>query len=467
MPRLPDVATTEELKILEGSAFEHNRRRLRPKVFRRQQKLYVKAKREPRFRFYSLFGQLQLDDLLNDAWDRVAANNGAPGLDGVRIDDLKADPEAVSRLLEGLKDDLRTKSYKPSPVKRVMIPKPGGKERPLGIPTVRDRVLQMGVLLVVEPIFEADFLPCSFGFRPGKNAHGAVDAVKEAIGKGQRPEVFDADLASYFDTIPHDKLMACVEKRITDGSLLNLIRQWLKAPIVEEGGPPQGKKPSSGTPQGGVLSPLLANLYLHWLDKLFHAEGGPGHFANAKLIRYADDFVIVARYIGPQILDWVQHWIGRMGTTPPPGAQPAEDPDGAAGDSRAGGRLPWLFLPVGGQPLRRTLLHGGPQRGFGLGRDGEGEGVDQLAMELPAAACGGEGSGPQPAWLGGVLRLRVRRPRDAGHGLVRSAADEATPRATQPARTPRAEDRERPTGRSWYQHLHEDLGLLRLAGVPR
>ncbi len=128
MPRLPDVATTEELKTLEGSAYEHNRRRLRPKVFRRQQKLYVKAKREPRFRFYSLFGQLQLDDLLNDAWDRVAANNGAPGLDGVRVDDLKADPEAVSRLLEGLKDDLRTKSYKPSPVKRVMIPKPGGKD---------------------------------------------------------------------------------------------------------------------------------------------------------------------------------------------------------------------------------------------------------------------------------------------------------------------------------------------------
>ena len=163
----------------------------------------------------------------------------------------------------------------------------------------------MAVLLVVEPIFEADFLPCSFGFRPGKSAHGAVDAVKEAVGKGQRPEVFDADLASYFDTIPHDKLMACVQKRITDGSLLNLIRQWLKAPIVEDDGPPQGKKPSSGTPQGGVLSPLLANLYLHWLDKLFHAEGGPGHFANARFIRYADDFVIVARYIGPQILDWV------------------------------------------------------------------------------------------------------------------------------------------------------------------
>ena len=186
MPRLPDVATTEELKTLEGSAYEHNRRRLRPKVFRRQQKLYVKAKREPRFRFYSLFGQLQLDDLLNDAWDRVAANNGAPGLDGVRVDDLKADPEAVSRLLEGLKDDLRTKSYKPSPVKRVMIPKPGARA-PLGIPTVRDRVLQMAVLLVVEPIFEADFLPCSFGFRPGKSAHGAVDAGRKRSAKVNAP----------------------------------------------------------------------------------------------------------------------------------------------------------------------------------------------------------------------------------------------------------------------------------------
>ena len=457
MPRLPDMATTEELKTLEGSAYEHNRRRLRPKVFRRQQKLYVKAKREPRFRFYSLFGQLQLDDLLNDAWDRVAANNGAPGLDGVRIADLKADPEAVDRLLGGLKDDLRTKSYKPSPVKRVMIPKPGGKKRPLGIPTVRDRVLQMAVLLLVEPIFEADFLPCSFGFRPGKNAHGAVDAVKEAVGKGQRPEVLDADLASYFDTIPHDKLMACVQKRITDGSLLNLIRQWLNAPIVEDGGPPQGKKPSSGTPQGGVLSPLLANLYLHWLDKLFHAEGGPGHFANARLIRYADDFVIIAKYIGPQILDWVQHWIGRMGLTL---NQRKTRTVRLATPERAVDFLGFSFRleasHFGGRFCTVAPSEASVLRGM--------EKVKELTSSrwncLPPSAVVRNLARVLRGWAAYYdYGYASRAMRDMDWFVLQRMRRHLGRRSQR--------GYQRPTGRSWYQHLHEDLGLVRLAGVPR
>ena len=314
MPRLPQEATTEHgPPEPDFGPYALNRHGLAPKVWQLQQKLYVKAKQEPRFRFYALYDRIYRKDVLHNAWCRVAANDGAPGVDGVSIRSLMKDEEALEQLLSGLHSDLKSRTYRPSPVKRVYIRKANGKLRPLGIPTVRDRVAQMATLLVLEPIFEADFLTCSHGFRPGRKAHDAIDAIKQAVSQG-RHEVLDADLKSYFDTIPHDKLMISLEQRISDGSVLGLIRQWLRAPIVEDSGRPP-RRPDSGTPQGGVLSPLLANVYLHWLDKLFHSPRGPGCWAKARLIRYADDFVICARFIDGRITDWLEGLMGRLGLT--------------------------------------------------------------------------------------------------------------------------------------------------------
>jgi len=177
-----------------------------------------------------------------------------------------------------------------------------------GIPTVRDRVVQAAVLLILEPIFEADFEDCSYGFRPGRSAHDALREILSHLQGGQTAG-YDADLAGYFDSIPQDKLLACLRMRVVDGSVLGLIRQWLHAPVVEP--PKDGKAPTvqrneRGTPQGGVLSPLLANVYLHWFDHVFHRADGPAQWAKAKLIRYADDFVVLARYISPRLRHWIE-----------------------------------------------------------------------------------------------------------------------------------------------------------------
>lgn len=281
-----------------------------------QKKLYLKAKQEPNFRFYQLYDKIWRSDILEHAYRLAKANKGAPGVDGETFEQVES--EGLERWLGGLQEELHLKTYRPQPVRRVMIPKPGGGERPLGIPTIRDRVAQTAAKLALEPIFEADLDPEAYGYRPKRSAQDAIRRAHRLLCAGYT-DVVDADLSKYFDKIPHAELMKCVARRISERQVLRLIKMWLKVPVEErdENGKRRmtgGKKSRCGTPQGGVISPTLANLYMNRYLKYWR-QSGQGKRFGAVVVNYADDFVILSRNKAAEALEWTRGAMERIGLT--------------------------------------------------------------------------------------------------------------------------------------------------------
>jgi RNA-directed DNA polymerase len=281
-----------------------------------QIKLYQKAKNEPEFRFYQLYDKVYREDVLWRAWTLQKKNHGDPGVDGESFEDIEE--AGVGKWMEGLRKDLHDKTYQSQPVKRVMIEKPGGGERPLGIPTIRDRVAQTAAKLILEPIFEADLEPNVYGYRPRRSAEDAIQEVEGLLKQGYT-DVVDADLSGYFDSIPHSEVMKCVSRRVVDRHMLHLVKMWLEAPVEEEDENGKrrrtgGKDHHKGTPQGGVISPLLANLYMNRMLKGWRRTGRGEQF-RAKIVNYADDFVILSRGKAKEALEWTKAVVTRLDLT--------------------------------------------------------------------------------------------------------------------------------------------------------
>jgi RNA-directed DNA polymerase len=281
-----------------------------------QRKLYAKAKAEPAFRFYVLYDKICREDILRHAYRLARANAGAPGVD--RVSFAQIEEEGPEAWLASLREELISKTYRPDPVRRVTIPKPDGGERLLGIPTIRDRVVQTAAKLVLEPVFEADLEDNTYGYRPARGAVNAVRQVHQHICQSYT-DVVDADLSGYFDSIPHDALLKSVARRVVDGQVLRLIKLWLKAPIEERDGEGTrrmggGKSSTRGTPQGGVVSPLLANIYMNRFLKHWRLSRCGDAF-RAHVVAYADDFVILSRGRANEALAWTKVAMTRLGLT--------------------------------------------------------------------------------------------------------------------------------------------------------
>ena len=284
------------------------------KIRELQRKLYTKAKQEPGYRFYLLYDKLHREDILAHAYELAKANNGAPGVDNQSFWGIET--QGLEGWLAELRQELIQGSYQPQAVRRVMIPKPNGGERPLGIPSIRDRVVQTAAKLILEPIFEADLEPNAYGYRPKRGAQGAVKKVHELLRDGYT-EVVDADLSKYFDTIPHAELMQCVARRIVDSRVLHLIKMWLTVAVAERDGKGNWRYTGSqgkGTPQGGVISPLLANLYMNRFLKYWRLQE-KGKQWRAHIVAYADDFVILSRGHAGESREWTQQVMSRIGLT--------------------------------------------------------------------------------------------------------------------------------------------------------
>lgn len=278
-----------------------------------QLKLYLKAKQESGYKFYVLYDKIFQPHILEEAYKRTKSKNGSAGIDKQSFKDVEE--YGREKFLTEISEELRKRTYKPQAVKRKWIEKEGGGQRPLGIPTIKDRVVQRACKMVIEPIFEADFDGSSYGFRPKRSAKGAITEIRDKLKKGDQM-VYDADLSKYFDTIPHDKLEIVLKERIADPRVLHLIKLWLKVPTVEEDGSYTGGKGNTkGTPQGGVISPLLANIYMNLLDRIINNPQGYFSKRGIRMIRYADDFILMSKHIHQESLNKVHNYLDRMGLT--------------------------------------------------------------------------------------------------------------------------------------------------------